>query len=366
MGLFFVVAPSVGVAIDLYGANLIDAASALGLSGRFERKGNLTAVRIGDVFYLMLGSNDVRSVNAIGGREGIGVIIDEATNTFEAFHDYIPSRLSGCEDPLHVLAYNRVGTANWVRGLESDPRFRVIEFDVESNRANLPPGYIENVLMKLPPVQRARLFENRWHNDSGLVHPDWQMLGSAPAISHDRELTRTIWAWDPAQTGGQAALLLQRSRATKTAPWVVVDEFYHRGADKDGYVGYGDVLRGLARIWPQPEALIYDGAASGVAYECAKFGLQPWIPVKDVAVDIEAVNVLLTRRWLVVSPACENLVNQLQSVVYPTETPRQTTEITRPLLVGEHHATDALRYAGAWIEEIDNVGGLLWSRELRK
>ena len=64
----------------------------------------------------------------------------------------------------------------------------VLQMNPEHNAENLPEGYIENILKKLPPHKRLRFLDGEFGDTEGVIFRDWDVIDAIPeSVKNNRD-----------------------------------------------------------------------------------------------------------------------------------------------------------------------------------
>jgi len=139
------------------------------------------------------GLDDKDRVDKILGREYATIYFNEVSQINYDTVTTVLTRLSQNVDGCRNVAYydlNPSGKGHWANMLfihgklpTGDPApsgYAYLRINPMDNRPNLPEGYIENFLAKLPESKRKRFLEGEWTDAEGVIFTDWDVVPEIP------------------------------------------------------------------------------------------------------------------------------------------------------------------------------------------
>jgi phage terminase large subunit-like protein len=184
-----------------------------------------------------------------------------------------------------------------------DPNdYREMQMNPEDNRANIAPGYIENILAKLPERQRRRFWAGEWSQEvdgalwaietvdrSRLMPPDGTGYDQWLADMHIPPLVRCVVGVDPSGTSGTDEPRSGRPARSDEVGIVVAG----LGSDGRGYVLADRTCRlgpaGWARIAAQAanefraDSIVAEANFGGAMVQSTLSAADPGVPVRLVS-----------------------------------------------------------------------------------
>ena len=183
---------------------------------RFSRTENLFHFANGSEIWL-IGLDDGDRADKILGKEFASLYFNECSELDYSAVQTALTRLAQNAPPLVNRAYydcNPPGKNHWSYRLFMEKRdptagtplprpedYAAMRMNPESNRTNLPGGYIENTLANLPPRQRDRFLKGEWLDDTEGALWNRSQLDRLRVSAHPA-LYRTVVGVDPAVNAG--------------------------------------------------------------------------------------------------------------------------------------------------------------------
>ena len=207
----------------------------------------------------LIGLDEAERADKILGKEFATIYFNECSELEYSAVQTALTRLAQNAPPLIDKAFydcNPPGRRHWTyrvfvekcdpldrRPLARPEDFAAMRINPESNRSNLPPGYIENTLAALPDRQKARFLEGRWLDEdaSALWNPE---RIAAARVTSAPDLRRIVIGVDPAVTSGPESDFTGIVAAAS-------------GTDGDYYVLADRSLRGTPETWLRAVVALY-------------------------------------------------------------------------------------------------------------
>lgn len=144
------------------------------------------------------GLDDKERVDKILGREYATIFFNEISQIPYDTVSTVVTRLAQRAEsptlgPLRPMAYydlNPAGQLHWanqlfIAGVQPDgnptpPGYAQMRINPVDNAENLPDGFIENVLERLPDHKRRRFLLGEWSDPEGIIFTDWEMVDEIP------------------------------------------------------------------------------------------------------------------------------------------------------------------------------------------
>lgn len=139
------------------------------------------------------GLDDKDRVEKILGREYATIFFNEVSQIGYDTITTVATRLSQQVEGCTVRAYydlNPTGKLHWANqvfivgvqpdGTPTPEGYAYLRINPRDNAENLPEGYIDDVLAKLPEHKRKRFLDGEWADPEGVVFADWEEIDEIP------------------------------------------------------------------------------------------------------------------------------------------------------------------------------------------
>ena len=169
----------------------------------------------------LLGLDDAARAEKILGKEFATLYFNETSELDYRTVQLALTRLAQNVPGLRNRAYydcNPPGVRHWSHrifiehaepgdgtALKNPENYASLLMNPVSNRANLPPGYIENTLAALPRRERERFLEGKWLDDNAGALWSSAVISSCRALFAPDDAERVVVGVDPAVTGHSAS-----------------------------------------------------------------------------------------------------------------------------------------------------------------
>ena len=139
------------------------------------------------------GMDDKDRVDKILGREYCTIFFNEISqipyDTVTTVVTRLAQKVEGCRN-VAWYDLNPAGNLHWANqlfikgvrpdGTESGPGYAHLTINPYDNQDNLPDGYIEDVLERLPEHKRRRFLLGEWSDPEGTIFQDWEEIDEIP------------------------------------------------------------------------------------------------------------------------------------------------------------------------------------------
>lgn len=301
----------------------------------------------------VLGASDARAEMVLRGLTVAGAYVDEATLISEAFWTQLLGRMSVSGAQLFATT-NPDGPAHWLKKQVVDRAdelgYKVFRFRLADN-THLDPEYIDQISREYTGLWYRRFIEGEWVQAAGAVYdmwdPDRHVMAAEDLPAMDRVLALGVDYGDQHATRGYLLGLGPdlRDDHEKEHRLYVLAEW----APPAGTIGQKAThLRTWLKeqpdqAWRQPEWVAVDSAALPFKNQLFHDGV-PGVrnAHKAVLPGIQNVASLLALDKLIVSDACEHLIEKIPGYVWDDKATARGE--TAPVKADDDEA-DALRYA---------------------
>ena len=295
------------------------------------------------------GLDDKDRVDKILGREYATIYVNEISQISWDTMTTVLTRLSQRIDGCRTVAYydlNPAGKGHWANqlfihgkmpdGSDAPKGYGYLQLNPTDNRKNLPEGFIENFLEKLPEQKRKRFLDGEWTDAEGVVFTNWETVDAIPeeVMLHSRRAYGLDFGYsvDPAAC---VALYLNGDDL-----WI--DEILY-----DTEMTNQDLAKALlTAIEPGPR-IYADSAEPKSIEELRRSGFDVDGATKGPDSINYGIDWLQSKR-IHVTERSTNLINELEAYSWKQD---RNGLATRKPIDDFNHAIDAVRYgASEWMD----------------
>jgi hypothetical protein len=308
----------------------------------------------------VLGASDTRAEAVLRGLTVAGAYVDEATLVAEAFWTQLIGRMSVPGAKLFATT-NPDGPAHWLKKQVVDRAeelgYRIFRFRLRDN-THLDPDYVRQICREYTGLWYRRFIDGEWVQAAGAVYEQWDparhVMAAGDLPTMDRVLALGVDYGDQHATRGYLIGIGPDMRAGQEEErrLYVLDEW----APPPGTIGQRSTsLRTWLATrpvdaWRQPEWVPVDSAALSFKNQLFHDGV-PGVrnAHKSVLPGIQTVASLLAVEKLVISDACQHLIDRIPGYVWDDKATARGD--TAPIKANDDEV-DALRY-GIYTTRID-------------
>ena len=299
----------------------------------FKRSRMPSKLTIGDATFHFMGADNEESAERARGANLNGALLDELAVMPLSFLQMIVSRVRVKPNPVLIATLNKTQPAHWVKTEYYDKAHLHDDWLVLDTPAGNPEIDMSGAEGMLYGAAKARLLDNKWAAQEGLVYPHYST--SSLAVNNPQ----IFIAADYGQNNPTAALYIQRDRSRDR--WHIVGEYY---SDQRLTIAQhvANIISGAKRIAPGIAEIVVDPSALGMKIEIRRAGYN--VTDADNAVDdgIQATRQALeSKRMVIDDKRTPALIREIET--YQWDERAAARGIERPLKQNDH-ATDALRY----------------------
>ena len=294
----------------------------------------LLHIAVGESKVFILSANTKRSVKGLQGMTLAGALCDEVTNIHRDVWNMLMSRMTFGDSKIWATL-NPDLPQHWFkrtiidRLAEISEHNRHIVFTLDDN-PSLSDQAKARMRAALPHRWRQRLLEGMWIAPSGNIFPEYGVvLSAADGIRY------YALDWGPASVTACLEIIMSSARA------YVSRELYLRHNPAADMTEQALVSMILEFAVDYATFYVDPSAPAGVKQTLQANGHATINARNDLMDGIFRTDVMLTKRKIVISPDCVELIRELNE--YTWDADKQERGISRPAAVNDH-AVDALRY----------------------
>lgn len=297
-----------------------------------------------------LGASDARSEMVLRGLTVAGAYVDEVTLITEAFWNTLIGRMSVMGAKLFGTT-NPDGPSHWLKRQVIDRAaelgYRVFHFVLADNEhlARTNPAYVAQIMREYTGLWYRRFILGEWVQAEGAVFDMWDVDLHVIKAADLPEMAAVIaLGIDYGTTNPTRGLMLGLGAGDKPKLYGIDEWAPERATD----AGLSDSLRRWLQTrpneaWRAPQWIAVDPAAASFKLQLFNDGIGNVVNARnDVLAGIRTVASLLATGNLIVSDACQHLIEQLPGYAWD---PKATARGLDEPIKKDDHEVDALRYA---------------------